>query len=321
MSKIPEAQSKISAWLARHDMNLERFEQPVPVSKLASETCQDEETIRAALLDGSEPIYHLWSHKHKGNTRPTKPYCLRLSGPESVGLDWENSVVGAAIAHFQELGYATEKEIGSEVHIQELEKHPMNLTKLESGVNLRDLWAVKELDENKFDFWIIEAKGKEAGGFERYCFAETLSQLFEVPGELMTDLFGAKKKTSHGLCYSFAQRLASSWEQLGVDVTVNLAVLIPLSSPDVVWSEGAKIRQQAYYRDPVERFEHFVTTGDSNIDNATTKGKLTFSKILDHLEEQFEIRQMASSEKRINFRLLAPSFEAGKHTFERPLRQ
>ena len=59
-----------------------------------------------------------------------------------MGLDWEDSVVGAAEAELNRLGYQTIREVGTDEHISALIRTP-DLSALSPKTNLRDLWALR----------------------------------------------------------------------------------------------------------------------------------------------------------------------------------
>ena len=108
-------------------------------------------------------------------------------------------------------------------------------------------------DGDCIDVWIVEAKGKEAGPFDRYCFAEALSQLFEIPAEPLSALLGTQRKAGHGLCIKFANQLLRGWLERGWEARITLAVLIPLWKPDVIWNgTTAILRSQSYFQRPYE---------------------------------------------------------------------
>jgi hypothetical protein len=296
------ANSRLREWLAGHDDNLQRFAALVPISTVANETGVDPNAIRKAIITAEPAIHHVWSHTHAGVKRPNKPYCLHLANPEAVCLDWENSVVAAAEAEFQRRGFVTCRELGTETHIQCLIEDP-DLRRMTAGVNLRDLWAQRR-EGDHIDFWIVEAKGKEAGGFDRYCFAEALSQLFEIPAEPLTSLLGTRRKASHGLCFKLANQLVVGWKQRGWQATITLAVLVPLWTPDVIWDGAtAKPRSRSYYQRPYDEFVKFVEHGGSHT-LSLKQGEAAFGQVLEGLETKYSIRALSRSDSGIRFRLL-----------------
>ena len=296
------ADLRLREWLASHDDNLRRFTELIPLSTVAVETGIELDTVRKTITLADPPIFHTWSHKYSGSARPNKPYCLRLAGPDAVCLDWEDSVVALAQAEFRRRGYNTCKELGTGDHIQCLIADP-DLEKMTAGVNLRDLWAQRH-DGDNIDFWIVEAKGKEAGGFDRYCFAETLSQLFEIPAQSLTALLGNYHKTSHGLCVKFANQLLNGWKERGWRATITLAVLIPLWEYDVIWDGGvAKPRSRAYYQRPFGELVEFIDHGTSHA-SSKKKGEAAFGQILEGLESQYSLRALARSNSGLCFRVL-----------------
>jgi hypothetical protein len=307
------ADSRLREWLAGHDDNLCRFRELIPLSTVALETGIEIDTIREAISAAEPPIFHIWSHKYAGSARPNKPYCLRLAGPDAVCLDWEASIVALAEADFRRRGYSTCKELGTSDHIRCLIADP-DVAKMTAGVNLRDFWAQRR-NGNNVDFWIVEAKGKEAGGFDRYCFAETLSQLFEIPAQPLTALLGNYHKASHGLCIKLASQLLNGWKEQGWHATITLAVLIPLWECDVIWDgRTAKHRSKAYYRRPFEEFVEFIDQGTSH-SSSKKKGEAAFGKILEGLESQFSLRALAHSNSNLCFRVLTAGYPATKDDF------
>jgi hypothetical protein len=299
------ARHKLTSWLAGHDANLERFAQLVNLSTVAQETGLAIDAVRKTIATADSCIFHVWSHTHAGRTRPNKPYGLHLGGPESVCLDWEDSVVAAAEAEFQRRGYLTCRELGTDEHIQCLVNDP-DLRRLTAGTNLRDLWAQRR-DGNQIDFWIIEAKGKEAGGFDRYCFAEALSQVFEIPAEPLSALLGSRRKASHGLCFKVANQLMEGWRKKGFEVKITLAVLVPLWTPDVIWDgAAAKTRPLPYYQRPYDEFVEFIEQESSHA-STSTKAAAAFKNILAGLEANYSIRSLSLPDSEIRFRILTTS--------------
>jgi hypothetical protein len=296
------AKSQLQDWLASHDGNLQRFSELIALSTLATETGLEPDHLRTILSAAEAPIYHVWPHTHAGKTRATKPYCLRLAGGDTVCLEWEDSVVAAAEAEFQRFGYTTCRELGADDHIRCLIEEP-DVRRMTAGVNLRDLWAHRR-EGNHIDFWIIEAKGKEAGSFDRYCFAEALSQIFEIPAEPLTALLGTRRRASHGLCYRIAEQLLLGWQRKGWQATVTLAVLVPRWTPDVTWDSGRpKPRPTPYYQRPCDEFTEFINNGISR-SRSPTRGEAIFAQILEHLESQYSIRTLAQATKNLRFRML-----------------
>ncbi len=229
-------EKQLCNWLVSHDSNLARFRIPIPLDVVAHETGADPVEIERYLEGGNAPCFHVWEHEHAGKVSRSKPYCLRMSGPTTVGIDWEDSVVGAAESELQRKGFETCRELGSEADMGHLER-TCSLKGLFPGTNQRDLWAIKR-SGSEIEAWIIEAKGKEAGGFEHYCFAEAMGQLFEVSTDVLTALLGQKRRAGHGLCWRIANTLARAWKEQGLTCTISLAVLVPNWRPDVVWEGG-----------------------------------------------------------------------------------
>jgi hypothetical protein len=296
------AKKRLSEWLASHTNNLQRFAQLIPLSTVADEVGLDADTIRIMVSTAEPAIYHVWPHTHAGKTRATKPYCLRLAGQDSICLDWEDSVVAAAEAEFRRLGYVTCQELGTDDHLKCLIEDP-NVSLMTAGVNLRDLWAQRYDGEN-IDFWIVEAKGKEAGGFGRYCFAEALSQLFEIPAQLLSALLGTRRKAGHGLCSKFADQLLNGWQERGWHANIRLAILVPLWSSDVIWDSGRpKPRFQPYYQRAYEEFVEFIERGTSRA-SSSKRGEAVFGQILEGLESQYSLRALSRSNSGLCFRVL-----------------
>jgi hypothetical protein len=222
MGMAIESIFRLQQWLVDHNDRLRRFAELIPLSTTASETGLTCEEIRKAVATSRPPLYHLWSHTYARKARPNKPYCLHLGGKDTLCLDWEDSVVAAAEADFRQRGYTTCRELGTSEDIQCLLNDP-DVSLLKAGMNLRDLWAQRR-DGETIDFWIIEAKGKEAGGFDRYCFAEALSQLFEIPAGMLSALLGTRRRAGHGLCCRFANQLLDGWQERGWRAKITLAV-------------------------------------------------------------------------------------------------
>ena len=166
---------KLTNWLAAHDNRLDRFTHPVPLADVASEVAEPAESIRSFLCESQQPIFHTWTHVYRGQkSSRSKPYCLRLSGPDDVCLDWEDSVVGVTEREFVRRGYECRQQIGSREHLSRLCSEP-SLATLIPGVNLRDFWALRRSGPD-IDLYIVEAKGKEAGGFELYMVLSTFAE-------------------------------------------------------------------------------------------------------------------------------------------------
>jgi hypothetical protein len=124
---------KLTGWLQRHDDRLERFKHPIPLSEVCAEINEPLNTLRAFLSSCERPIYHVWTHRYKGQTR-SKPYCLHLSGPNDVCLDWEDSVVGVTEAELKKRGYECCREVGTPQQLSLL-LHDASLGRLAAGVN------------------------------------------------------------------------------------------------------------------------------------------------------------------------------------------
>jgi hypothetical protein len=307
------AERRLKDWLTAHNADLQRFAQLIPLTAVAKETGLDPDTIHSTISTAEPAIYHVWSHTHAGKTRASKPYCLRLAGQDSVCLDWEDSVVAAAEAEFRRMGYSTCRELGTDDHIQCIIEDP-DVALITAGVNLRDLWAQRR-DGSRIDFWILEAKGKEAGGFDRYCFAEALSQLFEIPAEPLTTLLGTRRKASHGLCFRIANQLLNGWQHKGWEASVTLALLVPLWTPDMIWEASvAKHRSKPYYQRPYDEFVEFIEHGISRR-ASPRKGEAAFGEILDGLEANYSIRSLTKSEGNLRFRVLTTCSDSATGDF------
>jgi hypothetical protein len=313
---MSDLRGKLGRWLESHDQRLDRFENPIPVSVLADEITEVPGEITAFLRTNlAEPVYHVWEHTHKGRASRSKPYCLRLNGPDTVGLDWEDSVVGASESEFRRLGYQTARELGKEEHISALLDVP-NLLALTPGRNLRDLWALRK-EGKTVNLWIIEAKGKEAWPFDYYSFAEALSQVFPVPGELLTALLGGAKGPGRGLCWRFSKRLHDAWKSQGFNPTITVAVLVPEWVPDVVWvNSSARRIPGSYYGRPLSTFREFLATGRTDSSTGRFKYLREFGKILDEVERVCAIRALARASSGIRFRLLTTRIRGGSGEFE-----
>lgn len=300
---MDEVMRRIAEWLTHHDARLDRFRIPLPLSVLADETSIPVDTVRLALTHANSPPFHCWPHMYAGRSSRSKPYCLRLNGFDTVGLDWEDSVVGAAEAAFQVAGYQTARELGTAEHMTALARHP-DLSRLRPGTNLRDLWALR-FDGDRIDLWIIEAKGKEAYEFDHYCVVEALSQLFPVSAAPLTALLGTPRQAGHGLCWTLTQQLDSAWRSQGFIPRITLGLLLPASAPDVVWS-GGKVRQLArsMYGRPLEALQQFLATGETAAQTGRYKYQRAFGALLEELEQAVGIRALAESERGLRFRLL-----------------
>ncbi len=298
-----DVRDALHSWLANQDERLDRFRRPISLSEVADESGVSQARLATFLRAGGEPVYHSWKHTHAGKSSRSKPYSLRLNGPGTVGLDWEHSVVGAAEAAFQRQGYETCRELGTDEHLEHLLVSPA-LGNLVPGSNQRDLWALRRVG-SQIDLWIIEAKGKEAYGFDHYCFAETLGQLFEVSGEWLTALLGAQKGDGHGLCWRIARRLHQAWSQQGLAPTITLAVLVPHWAPDVVWDNGRpRTVPEGYYSRPVAACRQYLRTGDSAAVAGRHKYQRAFGAILEELDEKVGLRALARATAGLRFRLL-----------------
>lgn len=225
MTADGDTANRLTRWLEDHDRNLVRFMRPVPLSEVSDEVGRPVEHI-VAVLGQNHPIYHAWEHEYqRGRKSRSKPYCLRLSGPDAVCLDWEDSVVGAVEAEFRRRGYETQQQLGTPEHLAQLIREP-SLAPLTPGVNLRDFWALRRRGPD-IDLWIVEAKGKEAYEFDFYCLAETFGQVFPVSADPLSAMLGAKRGPGHGICWDAAQRLFAAWTEQGFRPTMTVGALVP----------------------------------------------------------------------------------------------
>jgi hypothetical protein len=273
------------------------------MSDVASETNLAVEDVRRILREACPPVHHAWEHRHGQKVSRSKPYCLRMNGPDSVGLDWEYSVVGAVEGEFRRRGYTACQELGTELDIASL-LQTGSLDGLTAGINQRDLLALRR-EGDQLDLWIVEAKGKEAGGFEHYCFAEVLSQVFEVSSEVLTDLLGSRKPTSHGLCWRIARELLAAWTGQGYAPTITVAILVPNWRPDVVWGDKAvRHTESAYYARPLSAFMAYLRTGDNPGRAGRYKYERAFGTMLHGLQEAVGLRQLAQADRGLRFRVL-----------------
>ncbi len=298
---------RLRDWLVAHDERLDRFEQLVPLHELASESGAGAAEIRARLTDGSVPPYHVWSHVHAGKRSRSKPYALRLGAPDAVALDWEESVVAAAEAELTRRGFETQRQLGSETHLAALLARP-SLAGLARGHNLRDLWALR-VGDGHADLWIVEAKGKEAGGFEHYCVAEALGQLFPLPAEPLSELLGSSRGAGHGLCWDYARRLLPAWRAQGLKVRVTLGLLLPFWAPDVIWGSDARVREVAgpCFARPLRALHEFIESGRSDATSRHHKYERAFGAVLESLERDCGLRQLAVADEGLRFRVLLPT--------------
>ena len=295
--------SRLTRWLEAQDRNLVRFAHPVPLSEVSSEAGKPVEGIRTFLRESGTPVYHVWEHVHGGRTSRSKPYCLHLSGPDEVCLDWEDSVVGALEAEFRRRGYATRQQIGSPEHLAKLSLEP-SLAPLTPGSNLRDFWALRQSNQD-IDLWILEAKGKEAFEFDFYCFAEALGQVFPVEADLLSIMLGTKRRSGHGICWNAAQHFHAVWTERGYQPTITVGVVVPEWSPDIVWS-GGKIRSigSCFYARPLTDFRHFLAYGTMPTGPRMFKARQAFGQMLDRLETTVKMRSLATAAAGLRFRLL-----------------
>ena len=294
--------ARIGAWLARHDDALSRFGVPLPLEKAAQEIGVGAKELRARLTDGATPPHHLWRHTYGGRQKRSKPYCLRLGGPDHLALDWEDSVVGTAEAAFARRGFETKRQLGEETHVGELIRRP-SLDSLRPGANLRDLWALR-VSGNDVDLWIVEAKGKQAGGFEHYCVAEALGQLFPVPAEPLSDLLGSRHGPGHGLCLTYSHQLLDGWRSAGRRPRITLGLLLPWWRPDVVWGDRiARAIPGSYFDRPQRALEEFLGGRDSRAKSGTPKER-AFGSVLEQIEARCSLRELAAGARALRFRIL-----------------
>lgn len=183
------AQKRLSAWLRDQESRLRRFHTPIPVDVVAAEA----QLAAVDVLDATRTglVHHIWPHVHRGQARPSKPYCLRENGPNTVGIDQEDSVIGACEAEFRRHGYQTCREVGTPDDVDVL-RDELDLSRLSPGTNQRDLFALRRSDR-RVDLWLVEAKGKEAAEFDHYTVAEAIGQLFPVPAEPLSALLGGPR--------------------------------------------------------------------------------------------------------------------------------
>jgi hypothetical protein len=307
--------SRLQTWLADHDNCIDRFRKPVLLTTVADEIDVLIDDVRRFLASTREPLFHSWPHKYRGRISRSKPYCLRMSGPDTVGLDWEYSIVGAVEDAFRRKRFETCQELGTDDDTERLISD-VSLDGLTPGVNQRDLWALRR-NQDAIDLWIIEAKGKEAAGFDHYCFAEVLGQVFEIPAAPLTDLLGTQRKAGHGLCWRIASRVNDAWKVRRLKATVTIAILLPAWTPDVVWKSGqACCIPQPYYGRALEKFNQFLTSGETDADNRKFKYKRAFGEVLEHLQKEYAIRELATAESGLRFRQLTTSSDPTTNQFK-----
>ena len=301
---------KLTCWLKKQDARLVRFKRTVPLEELSREIGEKAADIRAFIARSERPVFHTWEHTHRKTISRTKPYCLRLAGPGDVCLDWEESVVGAAEAIFKEQGYDCRREIGTKDHIAKLCNGP-SLDTLVPGVNKRDLLALKKYgDANKrIDLYILEAKGKQASGFDFHNVACALGQVFPIPKLLLNEILGDYKKKSEGYtrgeCWSIAQALYGRWSALGFHPTITLGLLLPNWKPDVVWNKPqARTYPASYFERPLSELRGFLE-GVAGDEPPQTMKQSAFRRILADLEERVKIKALARAETGLRFRLLS----------------
>jgi hypothetical protein len=292
---------RIESWLSAHEDRLDRFRSPIPIEVAATEIGVSPASLLAAVRGGTRPPVHVWSHLYRGQRAPSKPYCLRLTGPDTVGLDWEHSVTGAAEAAFRRRGYQTALELG-EAHVVALTERP-DLDACVPGVNQRDLWALR-VEEPTIDLWIVEAKGKQASGFDYFGFAEALGQVFPLSAGVLGGLLGTKHAAGHGSCWRIAQRLMAAWTARGYRPSITLAVLVPYWAPDALW-EDRRVRwiPAPYYERPVGAFRRFAAGGSAPPASAG-KGPRLFWEGLAEVDATCDLRRLVGAGAGLRFRLL-----------------
>jgi hypothetical protein len=292
---------KLTEWLEAQDTRLSRFKCPVPLTEISCEVQESPEDIRAFVHQCKQPIYHVWEQLYAGKLSRCKPYCLHLSGRDHVCLDWEDSVVGAAEAVFQQQwGYTCRREIGSPEHLSRLCNEP-SLDSLDPGSNLRDLWASKR-DGRDIYLYILEGKGKQTQGVNFYCFGEALAQVFPISAEPLRKMLGdPKKRASHGLCSKFARQLHAAWTELGLQPKITVGLILPEWSPDIVWSSGKpRERTTGYFSRPLAEFRRFAN-GELADAPPTSIAQTGFREMLDEIRD---IRSLMQAKIGLRFRLL-----------------
>jgi hypothetical protein len=304
----------LQEWLAKHDQRLVRFRDPVSLSEVAFETKLTVDEIQSFLLRTREPLYHAWPHRHGTKSSRSKSYCLRLNGPDTVGLDWEDSVVGAVEHEFRRRGFETCRELGTDEDLDHIFQK-RSLAELNPRVNQRDLWAMRNGSSSP-ELWIIEAKGKEAAEFDHYCLAEALSQLFVVPADILTDLLGSRKPDSHGLCWHMARRIHDSWARVGVRATITVAILVPDWRPDILWKGGALRRiDESFYSRPLSALYRFLDDGSSDASSGRYKYQRAFGRMLDTLESEVNLRRLCAATEGLRFRVLTTDYSSRDNAF------
>jgi hypothetical protein len=172
---------------------------------------------------------------------------------------------------------------------------------------VRDLWALKRHgdDGKDIDLYILEAKGKQAGGFEFYCFAGALGQVFPVSAALLSVMIGAPKNPGHGDCWRFAQKLHAVWAERGFRPMITVGLLLPEWWPDVVWTNRrSQTRPTSYFARPLADFRQFLATDAPASGPPASKRQTAFRQMLDELEAQINIRSLAQAKNGLRFRLL-----------------
>jgi len=309
--------TKLQSWLNDQDSQLDRFKNPIPLSKISAELNESPDDIRAFLQQCGHPIYHVWEH----NGSRSKPYCLRLSGRDDVCLDWEDSIAGAAMAVFQQRGYKCRQELGTDDHLIRLCEDPSCFDSLAPGINQRDLWALRRRghDDREIDLYILEAKGKQASTFDYYCFGQALGQVFPVSASLVKKMGGMYRKPTpertHGRCWFLAERLYQAWTQLGLRPTITVGLLLPEWSPDILWTDKARIRQNSFYARPLADFRQFVERGDVQFESPATKARSAFRQMLHELESQIQVRSLLEAKAGLRFRILTTQAAAAPYFF------
>jgi hypothetical protein len=232
-----------------------------------------------------------------------------------VCLDWEDSVVGAAEAELKRRGYECRREVGTAEHLA-LVLREASLDGLVAGVNQRDPFALKKTGADR-ELCIIEAKGKQAGGFDYSVAAEALGQLFPVPGPLLTDLLGSPKEDGHGRCWRFAQSVLEEWVRQGLRVTITLGLLLPEWAPDVIWSnKKARRSTAAYFQRPIAEIRQLLAGANPNSVAPLSKNLRAFRDVLNKLDASVGIKSLAAAQTGLRFKLLTTKQKDAPQFFE-----
>lgn len=308
-----DARRRIDKWLAFQAGNLERFRNLLPYAQIAAETGLSIEVVRDAVVTADLPLYALFVHIFKGKTRPSKPFALYGYDREHCLLDWEGSLAAGLKKFFADHGYYALREVGTEADIAHL-RSLGTLFQLREGINLRDLIAHEHTAQPRH-LWLIELKGKEAGEFDYYTFAEGLGQIFKYPDELLQGLLGGGMVKAQGHLYRIAQELRKGyWGEM--NRSIHLALVVPDFSPTTVWSGGKTvIKADGVYHRPICTLLEYIKTGKSQATSGEFKYQRLFGQILEAIDREYNLRKFYATRGNITFTVLGCQSTLGESRF------